>query len=216
MGESTPSGLAMRIPALLSVSLCLLPLALCDGHHHHHHHHRLPSPLGHRPLHRAHIGRTSHQGPRLKRLPSVRAKPLKTLISRNGGGRRSHKVNTRHQRPRVPVGGVRPITQTHTKPLPRIAYLQANQIPGYQTFQLHHAIRKQEGLEIFENGRKPDVIHIVDPPTILSTEDFSDRIDERTARVSIAASSDGVVVGKGLTKEPEGVVSRIEIYELSR
>ena len=27
------------------------------------------------------------------------------------------------------------------RPLPAIAYLQAREIPGYQTFQLHHAIR---------------------------------------------------------------------------
>jgi len=49
-------------------------------------------------------------------------------------------------------------------------------------------IRKREGTEIFEGGRKPDVIRIVKPPVIKSTLDFSDKIDERSlGKVEIPA-----------------------------
>jgi len=78
--------------------------------------------------------------------------------------------------------------QRLARPIPKIANQEASQIPGYETFQLHEVIRKREGTEIFEAGRKPDVIRILEPPTIKSTRDFSDKIDERSlGKVEIPA-----------------------------
>ena len=53
--------------------------------------------------------------------------------------------------------------------------------------------RKREGTQIFA-GVKPDVIRVVEAPSISSTleqsgADFSDRIDERTNTVAILAET---------------------------
>jgi len=62
--------------------------------------------------------------------------------------------------------------------LPKIAYVSAEKIPGYQKFQLHEVIRRREGTEIFDD-HKPDVIHYVDAPDA-KQDNIAAKIDERT------------------------------------
>lgn len=88
-------------------------------------------------------------------------------------------------------------------------FLQAQQVPGFQTNQ-HEAIRKQEGTQIFE-GWYPEVIHYVAPPKIKSTDDFASRIEARSARAAIGQD---IILGKGLVRKPDGVISSIKIYEV--
>jgi len=62
--------------------------------------------------------------------------------------------------------------------LPKIAYLNAEQIPGFEKFHLHEVIRAREGTEIFD-GRKPDVIHYVNSPDV-GQPNLIEKIDVRT------------------------------------
>jgi len=93
-------------------------------------------------------------------------------------------------------------------------FLQAQQVPGFQTNQ-HEAIRKQEGTQIFE-GWYPEVMHYVAPPKIKSTDDFASRIEARSARGANAPIGQDIILGKGLVRKPDGVISSIKIYEVSR
>jgi len=70
--------------------------------------------------------------------------------------------------------------------VPKIAYLKAEQIPGFQKFELHDVIRAREGTQIFD-GRKPDVIHYVESPNT-EKDAILDKIDVRTPQdVNIVA-----------------------------
>jgi len=62
--------------------------------------------------------------------------------------------------------------------VPKIAYLNAEQIPGFEKFHLHEVIRAREGTEIFD-GRKPDVIHYVNSPDV-GQQNLIEKIDVRT------------------------------------
>lgn len=75
------------------------------------------------------------------------------------------------------------------KPVPKIAYLQAEQIPGFEKFELHEVIRAREGTQIFD-GRKPDVIHYVSSPDV-GQDDIVEKIDVRTpSDVTISAEKE--------------------------
>jgi len=204
---------------LVPFLLMVLPLALAD---------RPASPAG-----------LSHL-----RLPVARAvSPLRSLLSKLrrhplNAARSSQQVRSRSARPvkvagpprRIPlkVSQTRP-TKLQRKPIEsapskrpaevrRTAlssedFLQAQQVPGFQKNQ-HEAIRKQEGTQIFE-GWYPEVIHYVVPPKIKSTDDFASRIKARSARAGAPLGQD-IILGKGLVRKPDGVISSIKIYEVTR
>jgi len=74
--------------------------------------------------------------------------------------------------------------------VPTIANLKAEKIPGFQKFELHDAIRAREGTEIFEEGRKPDVIHYVSSPNTENKDALIEKIDVRTPQdVNIKAEA---------------------------
>jgi len=166
MGTTTASASFI----VLSVLICG---SLADQHQHHHRqhqhqhqHHRLPQ--------------LRHQ---LRPLPRSLS-PLRHLFTpKNNRADRHLRLGRGFRnvgRPRQRFLPHLQRLQRLARPIPKIAYQEASQIPGYETFQLHEVIRKREGTEIFEGGRKPDVIRIVKPPIIKSTTDFSDKIDERS------------------------------------
>ena len=61
-----------------------------------------------------------------------------------------------------------------------MGYINANNNRRY----LDDQIRRREGTEIFE-GRKPEVIHYIEPPKIGLNKQYSSLIDERTPETSI-------------------------------
>jgi len=86
-------------------------------------------------------------------------------------------------------------------------------LPSYSTARLHDYIRKQEGTEIFD-GRKDHVnrlvMHYVEAPEIIATENYGETIDERTPNVDIVAENNenentipDTVVGFIGAKEPQ-------------
>merc|ERR1719400_2629764 len=114
---------------------------------------------------------------------------------------------------RTPIKSLRPkrVEQLRREALSSEEFLQAQQVPGFQTNQ-HEAIRKQEGTQIFE-GWYPEVMHYVAPPKIKSTDDFGSRIEARSARNANAPVGQDIILGKGLVRKPDGVISSIQIYE---
>merc|ERR1712027_159756 len=64
--------------------------------------------------------------------------------------------------------------------------------------RLHQQIRRREGTEIFE-GRKPDVIHYIEPPQIVNKKQYSSLIDERTPAATKIVSENKYVIPDTLT-----------------
>ena len=53
-----------------------------------------------------------------------------------------------------------------------------------RNYRLHQQIRRREGLEIFE-GRKPDIMHIIEAPQLGPKPNYATLIDERTPKIEI-------------------------------
>merc|ERR1719382_2104146 len=198
---------------LVAFLLMVLPLALTDRpplpHSAAHLRHPLPHPVSPlrsllsklrlRPLNAARTNQVRSRAARpVKVARPARAKPVKI--------QKAQRTPIKFLPPKRPE-------QLRREALSSEEFLQAQQVPGFQTNQ-HEAIRKQEGTQIFE-GWYPEVMHYVPPPKIKSTDDFASRIEARSARANAPIGQD-VILGKGLVRKPDGVISSIKIYEVTR
>ncbi|XP_023333441.1 uncharacterized protein LOC111705202 [Eurytemora carolleeae] len=176
---------------LILVSLVFL-LEVCLGdnsqhHHHHKNHHQhdnspIQAPKPHSrsqsisKQHKPSLVRPSRFQSLFYRLPSSHLLRGKPALRRSQPTRLNR--NNTLQKSKVPK------KPTH---LPKIAYLKAEQIPGFQKFQLHEVIREREGTQIFKAGEKPDVIHYVSSPDTAQSN-LVEKLDVRTpSDVSIPA-----------------------------
>merc|ERR1711962_455884 len=167
------------------------------GHHSGHHAHQAPHPQQtHKSSHHPHHQQPAHKavrrhkaGPQKLTPPRRPVSPLTALLAKPLSKfpptfLTHHRASPVHSRRRSQNAGR--LTNNHLHrapvgkpaPVPKIAYLQAEQIPGFQKFELHEVIRAREGTQIFD-GRKPDVIHYVNSPDV-GQDDVIEKIDVRT------------------------------------